>query len=95
MKRNTMAQWMNFHQNKNFVNQTRLPLLCEKCGAILLVLVGLTAGRILFQARQCMYNITIMPQLRLKTKVFTCFTVLFPRAVAIFSHLLDSTSSGG
>ena len=28
-----------------FVNWTRLPLLCEKSGAILLVLVGLTAGQ--------------------------------------------------
>ena len=42
MKRKTMAQWMNLHRNNNFVNQMRLPLLCEKSGAILLVLVGLT-----------------------------------------------------
>ena len=34
-----MVQWINL------VNQTRLPLLCEKSGAILLVLVGLTARR--------------------------------------------------
>ena len=40
---NTMVQWMNLYQNNSFVNQTRLPLLCEKSGAILLVLVGLTA----------------------------------------------------
>ena len=33
-------------QNNIFVNRTRLPLLCEKSGAILLVLVGLTAGRL-------------------------------------------------
>ena len=39
-----MAQWMNLHQNDSFVNQTRLPLLCEKSGAILLVLVGLMTG---------------------------------------------------
>ena len=31
-------------RNSGFVNRTRFPLLCEKCGAILLVLVGLTAG---------------------------------------------------
>ena len=30
--------------NNSFVNRTQLPLLCEKSGAILLVLVGLTAG---------------------------------------------------
>ena len=34
---------MNLHQNNSFVNRTRLPLLCEKSGAILLVLVGLMA----------------------------------------------------
>ena len=39
-----MAQWMNLHQNNSFINRTRLPLLCEKSRAILLVLVGLTAG---------------------------------------------------
>ena len=39
-----MAQWMNLHQNNSFVNWTRLTLLCEKFGAILLVLVGLMAG---------------------------------------------------
>ena len=36
---------MNFHRNKIFIDQTRLPLLCEKSAAILLVLVGHTAGR--------------------------------------------------
>ena len=41
-----MVQWMNLHQNNIFVNWTRLPLLCEKSGAILLVLVGLIAGRL-------------------------------------------------
>ena len=44
MKRSTMAQWMNPHWNNSFINQTRLPLLCEKSGAILLVLVGLMVG---------------------------------------------------
>ena len=46
MKRNTMVQWMNLHRNNSFVNQTQSPLLCEKSGAILLVLVGLTADRL-------------------------------------------------
>ena len=31
-------------RNSSFVNRTRFPLLCEKSGAILLVLVGLMAG---------------------------------------------------
>ena len=39
-----MAQWINLHRNNIFVNRTRLPLLCENSGAILLVLVGLTAA---------------------------------------------------
>ena len=40
-----MVQWINLHQNNSFVNWRRLPLLCENSGAILLVLVGITAGR--------------------------------------------------
>ena len=40
-----MAQWINLNRNDSFVNRMRLPLLCKKSGAILLVLVGLTAGR--------------------------------------------------
>ena len=39
-----MAQWINLHRNNIFVNRIRLPLLCEKSGAILLVVVGLTAA---------------------------------------------------
>ena len=39
-----MAQWININRNNSFVNRMRLPLLCEKSGAILLVLVGLMAG---------------------------------------------------
>ena len=45
MKRNTKVQRMNIQRNNSFVNRMRFPLLCEKSGAILLVLVGLTAGR--------------------------------------------------
>ena len=41
-----MMQWMNLHRNNSFINRTRLPLLCEKSGTILLVLVGLMAGRL-------------------------------------------------
>ena len=33
-------------KSNSFINQMQLPLLCEKCGAILLVLVGLTADRL-------------------------------------------------
>ena len=39
-----MAQWINLYRNNSFVNGMQLPLLCEKSGAIPLVLVGLTAG---------------------------------------------------
>ena len=40
-----MAQWINVLRNNGFVNPTRLPLLCEKTGAIVIVEPGLTAGR--------------------------------------------------
>ena len=40
-----MAQWINLNQNNNFINRMRLPLLCEKSGAIPLVPVGFMAGR--------------------------------------------------
>ena len=43
-EKNSIAQWINFHRNNIFVNQTRLPLLCEKSGAILLVLLGIMAA---------------------------------------------------
>ena len=39
MKRKSMVQWINLHQNYNFVNRMRLPLLCETFGAIPLMLV--------------------------------------------------------
>ena len=40
-----MAQWINILWNNGFVNPTRLPLLCEKTGALAIVEPGLTAGR--------------------------------------------------
>ena len=40
-----MAQWINVLWNNSFVHQTRLPLLCEKTGALAIVELGLTAGR--------------------------------------------------
>ena len=39
-----MTQWTNVLQNSNFVNLKRLPLSCEKTGAIALAQPGLTAG---------------------------------------------------
>ena len=39
-----MVQWMNLHWNDSLVNWMRLPLLCEKSGVILLMLVGLTTA---------------------------------------------------
>ena len=41
-----MAQWTNLNRNNIFVNPTRLPLLCEKSGAIHLAEPSLTAGRL-------------------------------------------------
>ena len=40
-----MVQWINVFWNNSFVNPTRLPLLCEKTGALAIVELGLTAGR--------------------------------------------------
>ena len=40
-----MAQWINILWNNGFVNPTRLPLLCEKTGALAIVELGLRAGR--------------------------------------------------
>ena len=40
-----MVQWINVLRNNGFVNLTRLPLLCEKTGALAILEPGLTAGR--------------------------------------------------
>ena len=40
-----MMQRINVLQNNGFINPTRLPLLCEKTGALAIVEQGLTAGR--------------------------------------------------
>ena len=45
MNRNSMPQWINLPSEQHLVNRTQLSLLCQKSGAILLVLVGLMAGR--------------------------------------------------
>ena len=44
-KRKSIPQWINLNRNNSFVNRTRLPSFSESSGAILLVLVGLTASR--------------------------------------------------
>ena len=48
-----MAQWINVLRNNGFVNPTRLPLLCEKTGALAIVEPGLTAGRPLGRRKCC------------------------------------------
>ena len=40
-----MAHWINVLRINGFVNPTRLPLLCEKTGALAIVEPGLKAGR--------------------------------------------------
>ena len=40
-----MAQWINVLRINGFVNPTRLPLLCEKTGALAIVEPGFTASR--------------------------------------------------
>ena len=39
-----MAQWIYILQNNNFINPTRLPLLCRNSRAVALAELGLTAG---------------------------------------------------
>ena len=39
-----MAQWINILQNNNFVNPTRLPLLCRNSRAVALAEPGFMAG---------------------------------------------------
>ena len=41
-----MVQWINFLRSNSFVNLTRLPLLCEKTGALAIVEPGLMIGRL-------------------------------------------------
>ena len=41
-----MAQWTNANRINGFLNATPLPLFCEISGAMLIALVGLTAGRL-------------------------------------------------
>ena len=48
-----MAQWINVLRNNGFVNPTRLPLLCEKTGALAIVEPGLAAGRPLGRRNCC------------------------------------------
>ena len=40
-----MAHWINVLRINGVVNPTRLSLLCEKTGALVIVEPGLTAGR--------------------------------------------------
>ena len=48
-----MVQWINVLRNNDFVNPTRLLLLCEKTGALAIVEPGLTAGRPLGRRKCC------------------------------------------
>ena len=40
-----MAQWIIILRNNSFVNLTQLPLLCEKIGALAIVVPRLMAGQ--------------------------------------------------
>ena len=55
-----MAQWINLNRNNIFVNWTQLPLLCENSGAILLVLVDLTAAWQSDEIREDLKNFGIL-----------------------------------
>ena len=61
------------NRNNSFINRMQLPLLCEKSGAILLVLVVLTAGR---------------PAGRLNTSRLEKFKFSTDRTVRIFTEYI-------
>ena len=73
-----MAQWINLYRNNIFVNRTRLPLLCEKSEAILLVLVGLTAawqaGRLAVRQNKGRFEKFWNPLLITLLGILQCFT---------------------
>ena len=48
-----MAQWINFLWNNRFENPMRLPLLCENTEALVIVKLGLTAGKLLGRQKCC------------------------------------------
>ena len=50
-----MVQWKKILRNKSFVNLIRLPLLCEKTGAMALAQLGFTAGRQIGRQMKCCY----------------------------------------
>ena len=53
-----MAQYVNHLRNNIFVNPPPLPLLCETSGALHLVQLGLTAGRLAgWQADEIQVNL--------------------------------------
>ena len=53
---NTIAQWLNFHQNSCYVNPMQLFLLCQNTEALVLVQLGLMAAR---QADEMLLNLEI------------------------------------
>ena len=74
-----MAQWINLHRNNIFVYWTRLPLLCENSGGvILLVLVSLTtawqAGRLAVRRNKGRFEKFWNPLLIAWLGILRCFT---------------------
>ena len=67
---------MNLQRNTSFVNRMRFPLLCEKSGAILLVLVSLTAGR---------------PAVRQNSGRFQNFQISTDRIIRFFTKFNEGT----
>ena len=100
MKRNSMTQWINLYPNNSFINWTQLPWLCEKFGAILLVLVGLMAGR---QSDEILVDFEIKFSIDHIVGIFTAFnegTVLLPmhfsqhfRVKYIVRHVMEVCKS--
>ena len=73
--------WHISHYNDSFINRTRLPLLCEKSGAILLVPVDLMAG---WQSDKILIGLKILkspllgfPQSQTKESIMIFITSVF------------------
>ena len=52
-----MEQWIHIHWNSSFVNQTQLPLLCEKTGAVALAQPVLMADEMLLNFKDLYLNL--------------------------------------
>ena len=65
-----MAQWTNANRINGFLNATPLPLFCEISGAMLVALVGLTAGWQAVRRNTCKFR-NLQNSLQIKISEFS------------------------